>query len=202
MCLRHAVAQPNSKNGSVSGRGEQCVLLDSPQADVTLHATECPRWVFPNARAAGYYRFTLGDAEFAALLDPGFSALEAGERLSLLSNTAASARAGQRSLEQLMLVTRKVIKEPERELVQSALGVLAHVRDALIGDAELPGYRRLMQELVLPRQKQLGLFPGAEEDGESKLLRPALVSALAFEARDPRSRQELDRPRTCPARPG
>jgi alanyl aminopeptidase len=193
VCLRHAVAQPAGKNGSASGRGEQCVLLDSPQADVTLHASECPRWVFPNARAAGYYRFTLGDAEFAKLLDPGFSALDAGERLSLLSNTEASARAGQRTLEQLMLVTRKVIKEPERELVQSALGVLVRIRDALIGDAELPAYRRLVQELVLPRQKQLGLFSAAEEDGESKLLRPALVSALAFEARDPSSRRELER---------
>jgi alanyl aminopeptidase len=203
VCLRHGGEAPGPSNARVnappprdsnaSERSEQCILLDSAEADVTLNASECPRWLFPNARAAGYYRWSVGDAEFAALLESGFSALDAGERLSLLSNADAAARAGQRSFEQLMLVTRKVIREPERELVQAALGVLVRVRDALVGDAELPAYRRLVQELILPRQKQLGLFPAAKEDGEAKLLRPALVSALAFEARDPGLRQELER---------
>jgi hypothetical protein len=77
--------------------------------------------------------------------------------------------------------------------VQSALGVLVRVHEALIGDAELPAYRRLVQELAAARQRQLGLFPAAKEDGEAKLLRPALVAALAFEARDANLRQELER---------
>jgi cytosol alanyl aminopeptidase len=92
-----------------------------------------------------------------------------------------------------MTVTRKVGKEPERELVQSAIGLLAEMRDTLLTDAELPGYRRLVQELFLARQKQLGLFPSAREDGEAKLARPALVSAVALEAREPGLRRELDR---------
>jgi alanyl aminopeptidase len=191
VCLRHSVPDPAAK--SSSERGEQCVLLDAPEAVVTLNASECPRWLLPNARAAGYYRWSLGDAEFAALLDTGFSGLDAGERLSLLSNTEAAARAGEKSFEQLMLVARKVIREPERELVQAALGLLVRVREALIGDAELPAYRRLVQELAAPRQRQLGLFPAAREDGEAKLLRPALVAALAFEARDANLRRELER---------
>jgi cytosol alanyl aminopeptidase len=203
VCLRHGVAgslprdarpkAPPARDTNANEPGEQCILLDSPEADVTLNANECPQWLFPNARAAGYYRWSVGDAQFTALLESGFAALDPGERLSLLSNTEAGARAGQRSFEQLMSVTRKVIREPERELVQSALGVLARVREALVGDAELPAYRRLLEELILPRQKQLGLFPAAKEDGEAKLLRPALISALAFEARHASLRQELDR---------
>jgi alanyl aminopeptidase len=189
VCLRHALPGPATK----AAGGEACVLLAAQEADVALEASECPRWVFPNAHAAGYYRWSLGEAEFATLLESGFSALDAGERLSLLSNAEAAARAGQMAFDPLMMVVRKLIREPERELVQSALGVLGRVRDALVTDAELPAYRRLLQELALPRHKQLGLFPASKEDGEAKLLRPALVSALAFGARDASLRQELER---------
>jgi alanyl aminopeptidase len=189
VCLKHSAA-----GGGKGDKGvERCVLLDSAEADVVLEGSECPRWLLPNAHASGYYRWSLGDAAFSALLEQGFGALDAGERLSLLSNTDAAARAGERTFEQLMNVTRKVGKEPERELTQYAIGVLAETRDALLTDAELPAYRRLVQELFLARQKQLGLFPATKEAGEAKLLRPALVSALAFEAREPGLRRELDR---------
>jgi cytosol alanyl aminopeptidase len=191
VCLRHGPASSGAK--TPGERGEACVLLTAPKAEVALEASECPRWVFPNARAAGYYRWSLGEEQFAALLDSGFSALDASERLALLSNTEAAARAGQLGFEPLMGVARKIIREPERELVQSALGVLGRVRDALVTDVELPAYRRLVQDLVTPRHKQLGLFAASKEDGEAKLLRPALVSALAFLARDAGLRQELER---------
>jgi hypothetical protein len=56
----------------------------------------------------------------------------------------------------------------------------------------LPGYRRVVRELTAARQKKLGLFPGRGEDGETKLLRAELTSALAFEARDASVRSELE----------
>jgi cytosol alanyl aminopeptidase len=192
VCLKLPAGNGAKNEGAQSG-SEPCTLLDGVEADVTLDGTECPRWLLPNAHASGYYRWSLDDTAFAALLEHGYGALGANERLSLLSNTEAGARAGERSFEQLMTVTRKVGKEPERELVQSAIGLLAEMRDTLLTDAELPGYRRLVQELFLARQKQLGLFPSAREDGEAKLARPALVSALALEAREPGLRRELDR---------
>ncbi|HTV21498.1 MAG TPA: M1 family aminopeptidase [Polyangiaceae bacterium] len=201
VCLRFAVpagadatAKPGAKVAAPADViADRCVLLDSAQADVELEAGLCPRWVLPNAQAAGYYRWTLGDAEHASLLEAGFAELDTSERLSLLFNTEAAARAGQRSFEQLMATTVALGKERDREPIQAALGVLGRLRDGLIGDAELPAYRRLVRDLVAARQKQLGLFPAPREDGETKLLRPVLVSALAFEARDPGLRRELDR---------
>jgi hypothetical protein len=50
-----------------------------------------------------------------------------------------------------------------------------------------------VQELFQARQKQLGLVPASRENGEAKLLRPALVHAMAMEARDAGLRRELDR---------
>jgi aminopeptidase N len=188
-----SAAVAKSPDKAVDPSPEQCTLLEAPEADVTLGGTECPRWVFPNARAAGYYRWSLADNDYAGLLEQGYAALDPSERLALLSNTEAAAHAGTRSFEELMATTKRLAKEPERELVQAALGVLGDVRDALLDTPELPGYRRLVQELISSRQKQLGLFPTAKEDGEAKLLRPTLVSTLAFEARDAALRQDLAR---------
>jgi cytosol alanyl aminopeptidase len=189
VCLRYGT----SVDRSPAQAREQCTLLDAPEADVSLGGEHCPSWLFPNAHAAGYYRWSLSEADYSGLLARGYSALAPAERLALLSNTKAAARAGTRSFEELMTTARKVAREPERELVQASLGLLAELRDALLDEPELPGYRRLVQELVRDRQKQLGLFPAAKEGGEAKLLRPALVASLAFEARDPALRQDLAR---------
>jgi alanyl aminopeptidase len=188
VCLRYGLRGDGSASATSA---ERCVLLDSPETDVELEASACPRWVFPNAHAAGYYRWSVGDAEQSALLDAGFAELDTGEQLSLLFNTEAAARAGRRSFEQLMAATLAVGHQPERVAIEAALGVLLRVREALLDEPELPAYRRLVRELVAARQKQLGLVPSPREDGEAKLLRPTLVSALAFEARDASLRQEL-----------
>ena len=185
VCVRHA--RPDLADGAA----RQCTLLDAPEAELTLGGSQCPAWIFPNAEAGGYYRWSLGEAELDSLLARGYTALEPREKLSLLANTKAAARAGESSFARLMTVTLALGKEPQRELIQSALGMLVEVRDTLLGEAELPGYRRTVHDLIAERQKRLGLLPAAEESGESRLLRPALVSALAFEARDPGLRREL-----------
>jgi alanyl aminopeptidase len=182
VCVRHA---------GVSEPQEQCLLLDAREAVLPLEQRECPGWVFPNARASGYYRWSLSERDFTTLLQRGYGQLASAERLSLLSNTDAAARAGALPLEVLLKVALQVGKEPERELLTAALDVLDGVREALLGEPELPAYRRTLRELLGARQKQLGLFPAAGEPGDRKLLRAKLVSTLALDAREPQLRREL-----------
>jgi alanyl aminopeptidase len=77
--------------------------------------------------------------------------------------------------------------------VSSALALLARLRDNLLGATELPAYERLVHTLVARRTQEVGLFPRGEESSERKLLRPTLVSSLAFEANDRDLRAELER---------
>jgi alanyl aminopeptidase len=193
VCLRYA--GPRAEGAAAAAPGgtlEQCTLLSAAEADLELTQRECPAWLFPNSRASGYYRWSLGASELSALLERGYGSLDARERLSLLANSEAAARSGTQSFPALMAVVRRVAREPERELTSAALGVLARSRDALLGEAELPGYRRLVRELTAARQKKLGLFPARGEDGDAKLLRAELTSALTFEARDAAVRAELN----------
>ena len=187
-----AAREGAAREGAARETVEQCTLLGAAEADLELTQRECPAWLFPNSRASGYYRWTLGTSELSALLDRGYASLDAAERLSLLANSEAAARSGTQSFAALMAVVRRVAREPERELASAALGVLSRSRDALLGEPELPGYRRLVRELTFARQKKLGLFPVRGEDGEAKLLRADLTSALAFEARDAGVRAELN----------
>jgi alanyl aminopeptidase len=190
VCLRYAA--PRGEGVGPAETVEQCTLLSAAEADVELTQRECPAWLFPNSRASGYYRWSLPASELSALLERGYGSLDVAERLSLLANADAAARSGTQSFAALMAVVRRVAREPERELASAALDVLASSRDALLGEAELPGYRRLVRELTAARQKKLGLFSLPGEDGEAKLLRAELTSALAFEARDARVRAELE----------
>jgi alanyl aminopeptidase len=193
VCVRYAGSAAEGAAAAAPGMAvEQCTLLSAAEADLELTQRECPAWLFPNSRASGYYRWSLGASELSALLERGYASLDAAERLSLLANAEAAARSGTQSFAALMAVVRQVASEPERELASAALGVLARSRDALLHEAELPGYRRVVRELTAARQKKLGLFPGRGEDGETKLLRAELTSALAFEARDASVRSELE----------
>ena len=106
---------------------------------------------------------------------------------------AAAARAGALPADVLLKVALQVGREPQRELVAATLDVLHGVREALLGEAELTAYRRVLRELLGARQQALGLFPVAAESGDSKLLREELVSALALDAREPQLRSELNR---------
>ncbi len=202
VCIVHGrAASSASSEGSAGSRAqgatEQCTLLATLDAEIALGSSECPSWILPNAGASGYYRWALASKDFDALLERGFPALGAAEKLSLLSNAEAAARAGSQRLDQLLALTERVGRERPRELVQASLSVLVRLRDALFGEEELPAYRRLVRSLVGPRVRELGLIPpdgtSKQQTGDDKLTRPLVVGALALEAKDDVVRRELER---------
>src|SRR4029079_16179207 len=48
-------------------RGETCIDLSTPTAEVALDTKGCPAWVFANAGGHGYYRTSLPEPALAAL---------------------------------------------------------------------------------------------------------------------------------------
>src|SRR5439155_1586367 len=70
--------------------GETRALLDAPTGSLELAAAA---WIHPNARAAGFYRFSL-DGDLRTRLLDHVDELDASERLLLLDNDWALTRAG------------------------------------------------------------------------------------------------------------
>jgi alanyl aminopeptidase len=200
VCVSYALtpsalaAAPSVSLSTSAETEEQCTLLDGPEAELVLETEGCPTWVFPNSRGLGYYRWSLDGRDFSALLERGFERLDTSARLSMLSNAEAAARAGALPLERLIELALRVGKGRERESLEAALNVLERLKEELLTPNELPGYRRLVHSLVAERAQEIGLFPAVTpEDPEQKLLRPTLIGALAFEARDAELRKELER---------
>jgi alanyl aminopeptidase len=191
VCLRYGLGEIDARTQGKQS-AEVCALLRDAELDLPIQATTCPSFVLPNAEARGYYRWSLGAHDFDALLGQ-LGELSVAEKLSALSNADAAARAGELPFARVLELAQELGAAPERALVDAALSVIEAARDPLIDDAELPTYRALLRRLVQRRAHALGLQPrrGAEEDGETKLLRPLLFAALALEARDPSAQREL-----------
>jgi alanyl aminopeptidase len=185
---------PSSSPSTSEASREQCTLLDEPAQDLVLETESCPAWIFPNARALGYYRWSLAESDFASLVQRGYGDLRPSERLSLLSNADAAARAGAVSSERVIELAARLGKERERESIEASLRVLSRLEHDLLTPNELPAYRQLVRSLLGVRARELGLFESSgSEDPETKLLRATVIDVLAFDARDTDLRKQLDR---------
>lgn len=163
------------------------VLLDRPRATVELGAVD---WVFPNADATGFYRFTLDDGLLARLAPVLQSVLEAHERLALAGNQWALLKAGNVSLAQLLSLLRGFRGEPDRAAVATVVEQLGwlgvHVVDATTQDR----FGAFVAGLFEEAWEGLGWEARAGESADERMKRGAVLGALGRIARQPRIRSE------------
>ena len=182
-CVRYAVAAQTA---------EQCVLLTAQSSSIKLSTPGCPRWLLPNAGAAGYYRYALDAAALDALLAARAELSEA-EQISLVHNLAAAFRSGDLAAERLIPALEQLAGLASRQGLEQVLSALSSLRERLLDPHKLDAYRALVLRIVGPLQRKLGLFPraGSVVSGEEKLLRASLTRSLALEAKEPGLLREL-----------
>ncbi|GGW84648.1 M1 family metallopeptidase [Alteromonas halophila] len=71
---------------------QTCTIIDSPTATVALEQQGCPDYVHPNA-SQGYYRFSMGEADWRALLSHA-TQLPADQALIAVDSLTAAFKAG------------------------------------------------------------------------------------------------------------
>ena len=76
-----------------SNNASQCAMVTEPRQTLQLSDAECPQWVLPNAGGSGYYRWTLDEASWAALIDD-FEKLSPVETLSAIDSAFPAFEAG------------------------------------------------------------------------------------------------------------
>jgi hypothetical protein len=146
----------------------------------------CPAWVYPNAEQAGYYRFLLEPAQFAALVAARRS-LDVSDRIGLVSNAWAGVRQGAVAPEILLDMLAAFDGESSRLVVDQIVGVLGGVEQALVENVELPSFRKFVASRLAGRKRALGWGdrdpPGT--DDERALERRTVLSAMGTLAYDP-----------------
>jgi alanyl aminopeptidase len=99
--------------------------------------------------------------------------------VDLIGNAADMSQAGKFPAADALSLVEAFHDDPEREVVQRALGVALAVRLDLVPASLMPNYQRFLLKNFQARAKQLGWLPHAGESDDDRLLRPQLVGAVA-----------------------
>ena len=168
---------------------EACTLLTAREGDLPLGA-KCPTWVFPNANAAGYFRFGLDAKDLGKLQAKGFATLSGRERVALGNSLRAAFGRGTLAMKNVIEAAAPFAADPHRDVAGEAMGFVSTARDWLEGDALLPAVEAYGQKLFRDPFHKVGWDRAKDEDGDRTQLRSSMLSFLAFTARDPAVRAE------------
>ncbi|HZI09516.1 MAG TPA: M1 family metallopeptidase [Myxococcus sp.] len=164
-----------------------CTLMESERAELALtDAKACPAWVFPNAEGAGYYRMQLAGEAASKLMKSGLRKLSRAERVALLGDVRALARAGVLPASEALALAARVANDKDRVVVEASLEVLDLSSERLIPEGLREDRARFVRETYGPRARQLGFAPRKGEDEDTRLLRPRLVRLAGRDGADPK----------------
>lgn len=105
------------------------------------------QWILPNAKGAGYYRFSMSDSMWQDL-GRAFRQLNAAEKLVTLDSVGAEFAAGRMQVDTLWRYIDEGARDEERRVVQAAIHqarqLARHVED---DDVALAGYRAAIRDV-------------------------------------------------------
>lgn len=167
-----------------AGMHETRHLLRSAKESIDLGSQGEVRFVCANQGGAGFYRVRYSPEDIAALV-ANRSQLLPAERMNLVADAWALARAGAVSLDVLLDLLAGLGDDGDYAVLGELVGRFDALERRLAGDAELPALRGLVETLFSPQLQELGWDVGPGEDDDTRLRRAAVVRALALVARVP-----------------
>ncbi|MBV9571562.1 MAG: M1 family metallopeptidase [Alphaproteobacteria bacterium] len=160
-----------------------CQLVPPSGADVPLGGM-CPKTVFPNVEGAGYYRFSMDEDHWRALVATA-SSLSAAEQFTLFHNLTAALRAGHATANDFLALIRALAPSATWDTVDAIRDVAHETRvTGAIAPHDLTIWRAHLIREFGPRLQSVGLAARAGERPADAMLRQSLVELLVEEARD------------------
>jgi alanyl aminopeptidase len=169
-----------------SNNASQCAMVTDAQQTLQLADAECPQWVLPNAGGSGYYRWTLDEASWAALIDD-FGQLSSVEALSAVDSAFAAFEAGELDEANLLNIVAASSRAEARQVVTAPLPYLQKYVRQYFSTTEKGEFLEFARDLYQPVIDSS--VDRVDEDGQ--LLYTDLISLLALTAQDPDARSEL-----------
>ncbi len=175
------------KYGGATGVAKtKTVLLSAAAQVVTLEPGT--KWVYPNGRAWGYYRWKMPDASVVALVERAGTSLEVRERMELTTNAAALLDAGAMPGDTYLRVLETLATDEEPAVVGAVLDGMQKVKAAFITPEVEPAYAAYVQRALAPAVARFGLARRTGEKESVSFIRGRLLGMLADEGRDTRAR--------------
>jgi aminopeptidase N len=170
----------------VDGKREQrCQLLEEPSSALSFDDITNAEFIFPNADGAGYYRFTLDEAAYLALL-PNYNRLSVPEKKALYDSIFASYKSGEGTLEGLMAVLQLLAGDDAWDVANKPIRAFAYLADHLAPEEVMETYLAAARAAYTPTLANIGLWPYSAADEAdplaTALLRDNIVNFLAIDA--------------------
>jgi alanyl aminopeptidase len=171
-----------------TSEGETCALLAQREGDVELDS--CPAWLFPNADAAGYYRFALAQKDLANLRARGLGKLSAREKLAYATSVRSAFSRAAMPMREALEAVAPLARESDPVVAEEPMSYTNQARDWLFGGPSQSRVEAYARGLYAPVARKLGWDPAKGEDDDARALRALVLGFLATTAQDPAVRAE------------
>ncbi|HEU5400057.1 MAG TPA: M1 family metallopeptidase [Terriglobales bacterium] len=159
--------------GSKAGTA-QCELLTKEQQTFTLPNSSSR--IFPNAGAAGYYRYAFdADTIKGASLE---TELKPEERLSLVANAWALVRSGSQTVPQFLSVVDSLKSDRDYFVLSEVMNRVQYISRHLTSDNDRPEFQKWVRGYFKPVLDDIGMMPKPGEAASVAALRPNLYGIL------------------------
>ena len=163
----------------------ECVLLDRPTAEFPLkEAKACPRWLFADDGAAGYYRSSYEGEWFGRMLEKAPDSLELHEQAAFINDVRALVNAGRIDAGQGLSLALRFNDSPHSEVVIASQRLVAGM-SRFIPDQLMPNWARFVRVWLGERARKMGWQPRPGESEDQRQIRLAVVPFVAIDGEDP-----------------
>ncbi|WP_394205266.1 M1 family metallopeptidase [Shewanella waksmanii] len=159
---------------------EKSVLLSKRTLVVELEAVA--DWIYPDANAMGYYRWTLSPENFEKLL-ANVQQLSDRERRAMISSADALLDGGFLSAGNLLKILEEFTIDPHPAIVSSAISYIDRQKLPFVDEKNQQQWSNFIAQSLLPIVERYGMVVKTDEDPQVSQLRSRVVDLLAFEAK-------------------
>ena len=164
-----------------------CLLLTDEEQTFNLpHA--CPDWVVPNADNAGYYRFSMGQDDWTALL-ANSDRQNTNEMMAMLGSLTGAFNSGDLDVATLMSIAPQLIASPDWQVATAPIEHMDFMYERMASKKQKQALELRFAEYYSGKLSETGL--SMIDDRDQARLQAALVAFLATTARQPELRAEL-----------
>lgn len=180
--------------GVEGGFERRCRMVSEAQETLTFDDVNNITYVHPNSDGSGYYRWSLEDDQWDAIL-AAYDGLSDNEKKSLYDAATSSYSAGGTSVEKLVSIMDVVANDPKWEVAQRPLGTLRGFEGSIESEESKEVLLAHAREIYGPVLTNLGLWPYTAADEanptETALKRSGAVNFLATTAKHKALRADL-----------
>ncbi len=168
---------------TAAGENAHCELMTQKQQ--ALKVNGCSPWVFVNAGGRGYFWSAYSPELTSRLAEAAQQALTPQERVSLLNDEWALARAGQHPIAQYLSLAQGMRSDHTRQVVQQIADRVEFMSDYLVETADQNAFRAWVRNQFRPMIKELGWSAKPGDSDDVKSVRATIIAALGASGRDP-----------------